>query len=78
MKKQTTKWLKIYANPVSDKRLVSGIQKELAKLNSKKINSPIRKYATYMKVYLNEEGIQMADKHIQNTQYHCYQQGNAN
>ena len=35
MKRQHMEWNKIYANHISDKRLLSKINKELIKINSK-------------------------------------------
>jgi uridine kinase len=42
--KQPTEWEKIFASYTSDKRLITRIYRELKKLNSPKINDPVKKW----------------------------------
>jgi hypothetical protein len=46
LKRLHTEWEKIFASYTSDKRFITRIYRELKKLNSPKINEPIKKWAT--------------------------------
>jgi hypothetical protein len=64
-KRTPTEWEKIFASYTSDKGLITRIYRELKKLNSPKINGPIKKWATELNRTLPKEEIQMAKKHMQ-------------
>jgi hypothetical protein len=50
-KQQPTDWEKFFTNPKSDRGLKSNIYKELKKMDSRKPNNPIKKWA----IKLNKE-----------------------
>ena len=62
MKRQPSEWEKITANEAIDKGLISKIYKQLLKLNSRKINDPIEKWAKELNRHFSKEDIQMANK----------------
>ena len=50
VKRQPTEWEKIVANEVTDKGLISKIYKRLLKLNSRKMNDPIKKWVKELNI----------------------------
>jgi hypothetical protein len=64
LKRPPTEWEKIFASCTSDKELITRIYKELKKLNSPKINEPIKKWATELNRTFSKEEIQIAKKHM--------------
>jgi hypothetical protein len=60
LKRPHTEWEKIFASYISDKGLITRIYRELKKLNSPKINEPIKKWATELNRTFLKEEIQVA------------------
>ena len=64
VKRQPSEWKKIISNEATDKELISKIYKQLLKLNSRKINDPIKIWAKELNIYFSKEDIQMANKDL--------------
>jgi hypothetical protein len=70
MNRPHTEWEKIFASYPSHKGLITRIYREVKKLNSLKINEPIKKWATELNpTFSKEEEVQMAKKHMKNAHH---------
>ena len=61
VKRQPSEWEKIIANETNDKEIISKIYKQFMKLNTRKINEPIKKWAKELNRHFFKEYIQTAN-----------------
>jgi hypothetical protein len=59
-----SEWKKVFVSYTSDKGLITRIYREFKKLNSPKINKPIKKWATELNRTFSKEEIQMVKKYM--------------
>jgi hypothetical protein len=64
LKRLPTEWEKSFASYTLDKGLITRIYRVLKKLNSPKINDPIKKLTNELNRAFSEEEVQMAKKHM--------------
>jgi hypothetical protein len=70
LKRPHTEWEKIFASCWSDKGCIIRIYRELTKLNSLKINEPIKNWATELIELSQKKKFKWPKKHINANQNH--------
>jgi hypothetical protein len=78
LKRSPTEWEKIFASYTLDKGLKTRIYRVLKKLNSPKVNEPIKKCATEVNRTFSKEEIRMAKKTHEKILINSSHKGNAN
>ena len=76
-KRPPTDWERIFTYPKSDRGLISNINKELKKVDSRKSNNPIKKWGSELNKEFSPEEHRIAEKHLKKM-FILNHQGNAN
>jgi hypothetical protein len=63
-KRKPKDWEKFFTNPKSDRELLSNIYKELKKMDSRKLNNPIKKWGIEINKEFSTEEYRMPKKHL--------------
>lgn len=78
VKRQHVEWENIFANHMSDKRLIPRMYREPIQLNSKETNNLVIKWVKSFHRHFPTEDTQMADKHMKRCSKSLIITGNAN
>jgi DNA relaxase NicK len=77
-KRPPTDWERIFTYLKSDMGLISNIYKELKKVDSRKLNNPIKKWGSVLNKEFSSEEYRMAEKHLKKMFSILNDRGNAN